>query len=114
MLRIRPGPRADLPHGAGRRTLARTTARAEDSVADAAHARTRRRPVARAFHQRAAPDRIERAVTALQELGAVVEIEHDARQRGKVRLRGYSCPLASATATHPKACKVIEAFPTKV
>ena len=62
---------------------------------------------------RPARDRLERAAAVLMELGGIVEIE-DSPRRGNVRLRGYACPLASVSATHPEVCQVIESFLAKV
>jgi predicted ArsR family transcriptional regulator len=55
-------------------------------------------------------ERIERAVAALHELGSTLEVDPDSARHGVIRLRGYSCPLASATMSHPEACQVIEEF----
>jgi predicted ArsR family transcriptional regulator len=59
-------------------------------------------------------ERIQRAAAALEELGGMVEIEEDAPPRGKIRLRGYSCPLASAAANHPEVCRLVESFLAEV
>lgn len=63
-----------------------------------------------AVSHRAMPERIQRAASVLEELGGIVDIEEDSAPRGKVRLRGYSCPLASAAARHPEVCGLIESF----
>jgi predicted ArsR family transcriptional regulator len=55
-------------------------------------------------------ERIQRALATLHELGSTLEIENAQSQRGNVRLRAYSCPLAEATAHHPEVCQVIESF----
>jgi predicted ArsR family transcriptional regulator len=55
-------------------------------------------------------DRVQRAVTVLERLGSMVEIEDDGAHSGTVRLRGYSCPLASAVAAHPEVCRLIESL----
>jgi predicted ArsR family transcriptional regulator len=59
---------------------------------------------------RAAGDRVQRAITVLEGLGSMVEIEDDGAKSGKVRLRGYSCPLASAVQAHPEVCRLIESL----
>ena len=59
-------------------------------------------------------ERVQRAASALEDLGGIVEIEEDRAPRGKVRLRGYSCPLASAAASHPEVCRLIESFLAEV
>jgi hypothetical protein len=49
-------------------------------------------------------ERVERAVAALHELGGTLGIEPTEPQwRGLIRLRGYSCPLASAATSHGEA-----------
>jgi predicted ArsR family transcriptional regulator len=64
--------------------------------------------------RRAMRERVQRAAAVLEELGGIIEIEEDTPQRGKVRLRGYSCPLASAAASHPEVCRLIETFLAKL
>jgi len=64
--------------------------------------------------RRPVPERIQRAISALRELGSTLEIDAEASRPGRVRLQGYSCPLAAATSNHPEACQVIEAFLAKV
>jgi predicted ArsR family transcriptional regulator len=59
-------------------------------------------------------ERVQRAASALEDLGGIVEIEEDRAPRGKVQLRGYSCPLASAAASHPEVCRLIESFLAEV
>lgn len=51
-----------------------------------------------------ASDRVRRAVTLLQELGAVLDV---VRTRDAVLLRGHGCPLASVVTRQPAACLVI-------
>jgi predicted ArsR family transcriptional regulator len=69
---------------------------------------------ASAHRGRASADRIRRAQTVLEELGSIVEIENDGAKNGKVRLRGYSCPLASTVTAHPQVCRLIEALLAEV
>jgi predicted ArsR family transcriptional regulator len=59
-------------------------------------------------------ERVQRAASVLEELGGIVEIEEPAPPRGKLRLRSYSCPLASAAARHPEVCRLIESFLAEV
>jgi predicted ArsR family transcriptional regulator len=59
-------------------------------------------------------DRINRAVSALEGLGGSVEIEDERARNGKVRLRAYGCPLASAVPRHPELCQMLEALLAKV
>ena len=59
---------------------------------------------------RAPGDRVQRAVAVLEGLGSMVEIEDDGAESGRVRLRGYSCPLASAVPAHPEVCRLIESL----
>ncbi|HLZ28659.1 MAG TPA: ArsR family transcriptional regulator [Chloroflexota bacterium] len=59
-------------------------------------------------------DRLQRAVAVLEGLGSIVEVEDDGAQSGKVRLRGYSCPLASAVKPHPEVCRLIESLLAEV
>jgi predicted ArsR family transcriptional regulator len=75
-----------------------------------AGARLAARSGAPARRERASGDRLERAVAALEELGSMVEIEDDGARSGKVRLRGYSCPLASAVPAHPEVCRLMESL----
>jgi predicted ArsR family transcriptional regulator len=58
-------------------------------------------------------ERIHRAVATLHNLGSTLEIENSGSQRGNVRLRAYSCPLAEAAAHHPEVCQVIQSFLAK-
>ena len=51
-----------------------------------------------------ASDRVRRAVSLLQELGAVLDV---VRTRDAVLLRGHGCPLASVVSRQPAACLVI-------
>ena len=46
--------------------------------------------------------------------GRTVGLEDDGAKSGKVRLRGYSCPLASTVAAHPEVCRLIEALLAEV
>jgi len=61
---------------------------------------------------RGAPDdgvraRLEEAVAVLNELGGLAELEeHD---KGFV-IRGYGCPLAAVTPSHPEVCRMAEAL----
>jgi predicted ArsR family transcriptional regulator len=60
--------------------------------------------------RRALGERIQRAVATLHDLGGTLEIESARSERGNVRLRAFSCPLAEATAHHAEVCQVIESF----
>jgi predicted ArsR family transcriptional regulator len=60
--------------------------------------------------QRASADRVKRAAALLEDLGGLIDIEDDSAHSGKVRLRGYSCPLASAAPAHPEVCRLIESL----
>jgi predicted ArsR family transcriptional regulator len=61
---------------------------------------------------RGAPDdgvraQLEEAVAVLNELGGLAELEeHD---KGFV-IRGYGCPLAAVTPSHPEVCRMAEAL----
>jgi predicted ArsR family transcriptional regulator len=52
-------------------------------------------------------DRLEVAVSVLNELGGLTEIE---QHEGSYRIRSYGCPLASIVSEHPEACSLIEAL----
>jgi predicted ArsR family transcriptional regulator len=69
---------------------------------------------AAAHRGRSAGVRIERAVAVLEELGANVEVEDERSKNGKVRLRAYGCPLASAVPRHPEVCRMLESVLTEV
>jgi predicted ArsR family transcriptional regulator len=58
---------------------------------------------------RSAVDRVQRAVTVLEELGGSVEIEDDGASSGTARIRTVSCPLALAVRSHPEVCRMLEA-----
>ncbi len=64
--------------------------------------------------RRTTRERVQRAASVLEELGGIVEIEEATAPRGRVRLRGYSCPLASAAARHPEVCRLVESFLAEV
>ncbi len=55
--------------------------------------------------------RLEVAVTVLNELGGLAELEE---REGVFVIRGYSCPLAAAVPGHPAVCKLAEALLTEV
>lgn len=59
-------------------------------------------------------DRVQRAVSVLERLGGIVEIDDDGTPGGTVRIRTVSCPLASAVRSHPEVCRMIEAALTDV
>jgi predicted ArsR family transcriptional regulator len=63
---------------------------------------------------RAARERVQRAASLLEDLGGIIEIEDESATSGKVRLRGYSCPLAATVASHPAVCRLMESFLTEV
>ncbi len=55
--------------------------------------------------------RLEAAVTVLNELGGLAELEeHD----GTYGIRGYSCPLAAVVRGHPQVCRLAETLVTDV
>jgi predicted ArsR family transcriptional regulator len=49
--------------------------------------------------------RLETAVEALNELGGLAELEE---RNGGFVIRGYSCPLAAVTPSHPEVCRMAE------
>jgi predicted ArsR family transcriptional regulator len=49
--------------------------------------------------------RLEAAVTVLNELGGLAELEE---RDGGLVIRGYSCPLAGVTPDHPEVCSMAE------
>jgi predicted ArsR family transcriptional regulator len=51
--------------------------------------------------------RLEAAVAALNELGGLAELEEC---DGRLRIRGFSCPLAAAVPGHPEVCRLAEAL----
>jgi predicted ArsR family transcriptional regulator len=51
--------------------------------------------------------RLERAVSVLNELGGLAELE---QQDGRFVIRGYSCPLEEVAASHPAVCLLAEAL----
>lgn len=51
--------------------------------------------------------RLEAAVTALNALGGLAELEE---RDGALSIRGYSCPLAAVVPEHPEVCRLAEAF----
>lgn len=63
---------------------------------------------------RTSAERVQRAVAVLEGLGSMVEIEDAGATSGKVRLRGFSCPLASAVAAHPEVCRLLESLLAEV
>jgi predicted ArsR family transcriptional regulator len=54
-------------------------------------------------------DRVQRAVSVLEGLGGIVEIQDDGAASGQARIRTVSCPLALAVRSHPEVCRMIEA-----
>jgi predicted ArsR family transcriptional regulator len=52
-------------------------------------------------------ERLEAAVSVLNELGGLAEIEE---REGSYLLRSYGCPLASVVLDHPEACSLVEAM----
>jgi hypothetical protein len=59
--------------------------------------------------------RLLKEVWAFRENRAsIVEIEADGAKSGKVRLRGYSCPLASDVTAHPEVRRLFEALLAEV
>jgi predicted ArsR family transcriptional regulator len=61
-----------------------------------------------------AGERIERAVAVLEELGGTVEVEDARANNGKVRLRAYGCPLATAVPRHPEVCQMLSSVIAEV
>jgi predicted ArsR family transcriptional regulator len=51
--------------------------------------------------------RLEMAVSVLNELGGLAEIEE---REGSYQVRSYGCPLASVVSEHPEACGLVEAL----
>ena len=49
--------------------------------------------------------RLETAVETLNELGGLAELEE---RNGGFVIRGYSCPLAAVTPSHPEVCRMAE------
>lgn len=58
-----------------------------------------------------ARERLEAAVTALNQLGGLAELEE---RDGVFSIHGYSCPLAAVVAGHPEVCRLAEAFVSEV
>ena len=54
--------------------------------------------------------RAEQGSALLNELGG---LSHVARERGRLVIRGDSCPLAAATRDHPEACNAVESLLTE-
>ena len=52
-------------------------------------------------------ERLEMAVSVLNELGGLAEIEE---REGSYLVRSYGCPLASVVSEHPEACSLVEAL----
>lgn len=55
--------------------------------------------------------RLEMAVTVLNELGGMAELE---QSNGNYCIRGYSCPLAAAVPGHPAVCRLAETLLTEL
>jgi predicted ArsR family transcriptional regulator len=53
-------------------------------------------------------DGVARATAVLEHLGGIIEVENSDTQKGAIRLRGYSCPLAAVVPSHPEVCRMIE------
>jgi predicted ArsR family transcriptional regulator len=51
--------------------------------------------------------RLQAAAGLLSALGGLAEVETD---NGRLRLRGYSCPVAAITPDHPEICMVAESL----
>lgn len=46
----------------------------------------------------------------LEDRGDIIEVEDSDRQKGMVRLRSYSCPLAAVVSAHPEVCRMMESL----
>jgi len=57
------------------------------------------------------PTRLGLAVTVLNELGGLAELE---QADGTYSIRGYSCPLAAVVPGHPQICRLTEAMLTEL
>jgi predicted ArsR family transcriptional regulator len=55
--------------------------------------------------------RLEAAVTVLDELGGLAELEE---RDGAFIVRGYSCPLTAVVPGHPEVCRLTEALLTEL
>jgi predicted ArsR family transcriptional regulator len=55
--------------------------------------------------------RAEQAASLLNDLGGLAELEP---HNGALTIRGYSCPLATAVADHPQACRLTESLLAEV
>jgi predicted ArsR family transcriptional regulator len=55
--------------------------------------------------------RLEAAVDVLNELGGLAELEE---RDGPFVIRGYSCPLAAVTPSHPEVCRLAETLITEL
>ncbi|HEX9067408.1 MAG TPA: ArsR family transcriptional regulator [Ktedonobacterales bacterium] len=55
--------------------------------------------------------RLENAVTALNQLGGLAELE---RHDDQLVIQGYSCPLAALVPNHPEVCRLAETFVSDV
>jgi predicted ArsR family transcriptional regulator len=55
--------------------------------------------------------RLQRAADLLSSLGGLAEVEKG--ENGRLRLRGYSCPLGAVIREHPEACGLAEALITE-
>lgn len=56
-------------------------------------------------------ERLEVAVSVLNGLGGLAEIEE---REGSYHVRSYGCPLASVVSEHPEACSLVEALIAEV
>ena len=56
-------------------------------------------------------ERLEAAVSVLNELGGMAELEHGDEQ---YCIHGYSCPLAAAVPGHPAVCRLAETLLTEL
>lgn len=57
------------------------------------------------------PERLQVAVTVLNELGGMAELE---RVNGDYCIQGYSCPLAAVAQDHPAVCRLAESLLTEL
>lgn len=63
-----------------------------------------------AHRSRTTPDRIQHAISVLEELGADIAVEPDTPRLGTLRVRGYRCPLSAVASGQPDACVLVEEF----
>lgn len=70
-----------------------------------------RRAVAGRVWPEGADARLEAALTLLEALGGLAEVE---RRNGSVAIRGHSCPLGQLVPEHPAVCRLAEAVLSEV